>query len=484
MRLLEGSKSMNQHKTPLYDALSSHIEKNPISFHVPGHKNGQVFQATEKDWFGSLLKIDATELSGLDDLHSPEGAILEAQSLLADLYQVDRSFFLINGSTVGNLAMVMSVCEKDDYVLVQRNCHKSILNALKLANAHPIFMEPEFDDVWKIAAGVSLQTVQAAIELYPTAKAVILTYPNYYGMVNDLKGIVTLAHQHQIPVLVDEAHGAHFILGDPFPISAVQLGADLVVQSAHKTLPAMTMGSFLHFNSKLIDIDKVTDYLQIFQSSSPSYPIMASLDLARCYLATYRREDIDYLLKEIKKFISDLSEIPGIRVLHYSGDPLKVTIQSVCGLSGFALQRKLEELGVFTELADPYNVLFVLPLLKVNQSYPFKQTVDKFKKILSGVSFHSIKETNSIQNQKISGLSFSYKEMKGLMRVEVSISEAIGMVAAEMVIPYPPGIPLLLIGEKITKEKVESLKRLLEVGAKFQGGSGFGRGIIKVFRTT
>jgi arginine/lysine/ornithine decarboxylase len=475
---------MNQLKIPIYDALTKHFEKDPISFHVPGHKYGQVFQSTEKDWFHSLLKIDATELSGLDDLHSPEGAILEAEILLADLYKVDRSFFLVNGSTVGNLAMVMSVCEEDCFVLVQRNCHKSILNALKLAKVQPIFMEPEFDDVWRVAAGVSLQTVQEAIELYPNSKAVILTYPNYYGMVNDLKGIVTLAHQHHIPVLVDEAHGAHFILGDPFPNSAVQLGADLVVQSAHKTLPAMTMGSYLHFNSKLIQLDRVIDYLQIFQSSSPSYPIMASLDLARNYLAHYSRKDIDYLVKEIHEFKGDLSEISGISVLGYTGDPLKVTIQSKCGLSGFALQRKLEELGVFTELADPNNVLFVLPLLKENQSYPFKQTISKIRRTLSGVPFNSKTESIPTMNKKISGLSISYKEMKGLEDIDVPITEANGKVAAEMVIPYPPGIPLLLIGEKITKEKLESLKRLLDEGAKFQGGSGLGSGIIKVFRTT
>lgn len=475
---------MNQLKVPIYDALTKHIEKDPISFHVPGHKYGQVFQSTEKDWFRSLLKIDATELSGLDDLHSPKGAIFEAETMLADFYKVDHSFLLVNGSTVGNLVMVMSVCEEDDFVLVQRNCHKSILNALKLAKVQPIFMEPEFDDIWRIAAGISPQTVQEAIELYPEAKAVILTYPNYYGMVNDLKGIVALAHQHHIPVLVDEAHGAHFILGDPFPNSAVQLGADLVVQSAHKTLPAMTMGSYLHFNSKYIQLDKVIEYLQIFQSSSPSYPIMASLDLARSYLANYSGKDIDYLVGEINQFKSGLSEIPGISVLNFTGDPLKVTIQSTCGLSGFALQRKLEELGVFTELADHNNVLFVLPLLKEDQSYPFKQTISRIKEILGDVSFNRIKESIPTMNNKISGLSISYKEMRGLKDIGVTITEAIGKVAAEMVIPYPPGIPLLLIGEKITQEKVDSLKQLLEYGAKFQGGSSLGRGIIKVFRTT
>jgi arginine/lysine/ornithine decarboxylase len=484
MRLLEGSKKMNQHQAPLYEALNKHIKTDPISFHVPGHKYGAVFQTPKNDFFHSILKIDATELSGLDDLHSPEGAILEAEALLADLYQVDRSFFLVNGSTAGNLAMVMSVCEEGDYVLVQRNCHKSILNALNLAKAHPVFLEPEYDRDGKIASGISLQTVKEAIELYPNAKSVILTYPNYYGMVNDLKGIVTLAHHHHIPVLVDEAHGAHLILGDPMPHSAVQLGADIVVQSAHKTLPAMTMGSYLHFNSKLISIDKLNDYLQIFQSSSPSYPIMASLDLARCYLAAYSRNDLEYLLKEINQFKAELTKIKGIKVLNYAGDPLKVTIQSTCELSGFALQKKIEELGVYTELADPYNVLFVLPLLKENQTYPFKEAINKIKKALSGVALKQAEELIPGNNHKISELALSYKDQEKYKEIEVLIKEATGKVAAEMVIPYPPGIPLLLKGERITPEKIENLNKLLEAGAKFQGSSCLKRGMIKVFRTT
>jgi arginine/lysine/ornithine decarboxylase len=484
MRLLEGSKKMNQYQAPLYEALNKHIKNDPISFHVPGHKYGAVFQTPKNDFFHSILKIDATELSGLDDLHSPEGAILEAEALLADHYQVDRSFFLVNGSTSGNLAMVMSVGEEDRPVLVQRNCHKSILNALKLAKVHPIFLEPDYVDEWKIASGVSIQTVKAAIEIYPNAKAIILTYPNYYGMVNDLEGIVSLAHQHHIPVLVDEAHGAHFILGDPFPSSATNLGADLVVQSAHKTLPAMTMGSYLHFNSKLIHINKVQEYLQIFQSSSPSYPIMASLDLARSYLAAYNQNDLDFLLTEIQMFKEELSEITGIKVLDYRGDPLKVTIQSTCEFTGFTLQKKMEESGVFTELADSNNVLFVLPLLKENQSYPFKRAINKIKEALSGVTLKAVKKSILVNNNKISELALSYTEMKKFEEIEVSILEAVGKISAEMVIPYPPGIPLLLEGEKITPERIEALTQLLEDGARFQGGSRLKKGFIKIFRTT
>jgi arginine/lysine/ornithine decarboxylase len=474
---------MNQLKKPLCEALFAHQQNNPISFHVPGHKYGRVFQKTEGTYFKEILKIDATELSGLDDLHAPEGPILEAENLLADLYNVNQSFFLVNGSTSGNLAMIMSVCEEDDVVLVQRNCHKSILNALKLSKANPVFLEPDFDQEWKIAVGVSFETVTEAIEAYPNAKALILTYPNYYGIPCDLKEMIGLAHQYQIPVLVDEAHGAHFIIGEPFPPSAVQLGADLVVQSAHKTLPAMTMGSFLHYNSTLIDVHQVIEYLHIFQSSSPSYPIMASLDLARSYLAAYTPDDLSYLLKEIHLFNKKLAEIPGIRVLSYpvSGDPLKVTIQSACGQSGFYLQKRLEEYGVFTELADPFNLLFVLPLLKEGQVYPFIETLEKITMALEDLPVMPMKKVSLSQNPKHTALATGYKEMKYLKIMDIPISEAADRVAAEEVIPYPPGIPLLLQGEKITREKLDSLKTLLDSQAKFQGGSLLKQNRLKVF---
>lgn len=477
---------MNQLTTPLYDALLKHMNKEPISFHVPGHKNGTIFDPQGDQFFHQLLKIDATELTGLDDLHSPEEAILEAELLLAELFQTERSFFLVNGSTSGNLTMVMAACEEDQIVLVQRNCHKSIINALKLAKARPIFLEPEYDLEWKVAGGVSLDVVIEAIKRYPNATAIILTYPNYYGNVYDLQSVIAIAQQSGIAVLVDEAHGAHLISGEPFPPSAVQLGADIVVQSAHKTLPAMTMGSYLHFNSDLIKIDKVIDYLQMFQSSSPSYPIMASLDLARRYLATYNQEDRDYLQTKTVEFKRELSEIRGLKVLdlkNNQGDLLKVTVQSTSALSGFELQKKLETVGVYTELADLSNVLFVLPLLKHKQIYPFDEAVRKIK--------HALKDTRANSNERIipfftatnriSELAVSFKNMDKCPIEQVTISVAAGRVAAETIIPYPPGIPLLLMGEEITEEKVSILQHNLAARARFQGGSLLDKGLVKVY---
>jgi arginine/lysine/ornithine decarboxylase len=463
-----------QTRIPLYEALIHYKNANPISFHVPGHKSGVVLNQQAQNLFQELLKIDATELSGLDDLHSPEGVIKEAEELLAALYQVKKSFFLVNGSTVGNLAMILSVCEKDDVILVQRNCHKSVLNAIKLAKARPVFLEPEYNPEWKTSTGVAEEIVEKAITLYPNAKAIVLTYPNYYGMVYDLKSIIDLAHLKNIPVLVDEAHGPHFIIGEPFPASAIQLGADMVVHSAHKTLPAMTMGSYLHINSVRVNLDKVKDYLQMLQSSSPSYVIMASLDLARNYLATYHRNDLEYLKQEILNFKKELSAIQSIKVLEYPnlpGDPLKVTIQSRSKLSGFELQKRFEEIGIYTELADPLNVLFILPLLKENQEYPLVRAGRKIKALLEEIPYHPNENEPLVSTGTISELAISHDKLTNMEKQLIPISEAAGQVCAETIIPYPPGIPLLLMGELITEEKVKQLTQLISTGARFQGGS-------------
>ncbi|MEH7076201.1 aminotransferase class I/II-fold pyridoxal phosphate-dependent enzyme [Neobacillus drentensis] len=477
----------NQLKTPLYDALIEHVNKKPVSFHVPGHKYGEILHPEAHHYFNKVLQLDATELTGLDDLHSPEGAILEAEILLTELYQTRKSYFLVNGSTVGNLAMIMGACEEGTKVLVQRNCHKSILNGLSLAKANPIFLEPEYNQEWKVPSGIPLETVREAIQLYPDAKALILTYPNYYGMGFELQEIINEAHRHQISVLVDEAHGPHFILENPFPLSALQMGADLVVQSAHKTLPAMTMGSYLHINSDLINHKKIEEYLAIFQSSSPSYPIMASLDLARSYLGTYNHQDLTHLLTEIQCFKSELAKVNGIKLLDYpnnNGDPLKITIQTQSRLNGFELQQRLEEEGIYTELADPHNVLFILPLLKEGQGFPLEEAILKIKRALVDLPESNSQEVFKLNNEKLSTLAIPFKDMNKFEISEVTISEASGEVCAESIIPYPPGIPLLLKGESISNDKLSQLCQLFDSGARFQGGSSLKDGLIKIFKTT
>ena len=449
-------------------SLILHSKQNPISLHVPGHKNGELFQKSKYTLFRNFLKIDLTELSGLDDLHSPEDVIMKAEELLSQVYGVKQSFFLVNGSTVGNLAMIMAALKENDEVLVQRNCHKSILNGIQLARAQPIFLGPDYHEVWGITGGVSSEIVARAMDLYPHAKGLILTYPNYYGMVNELGKIIEMAHSRKIPVLVDEAHGAHFISGGEFPKSAVQLGADIVVQSAHKTLPAMTMGSYLHFNSSLLSADAVENYLHILQSSSPSYPIMASLDFARSYIGTYLAEDHDYLQGQLDHFKQNLMELRGVKVLTGS-DSLKITLQTENEWNGFQMQQEFEKEGIFTELADPFNVLLVLPLLKKDMKYPFENIINGFNKVLKTVKKKQWGTHLHEYHPTISTLKVNREDSRHLSKVKVNLSQAIGEIAAERVIPYPPGIPILFPGEQITTSIVAQIQYLLEAGARFQG---------------
>jgi arginine/lysine/ornithine decarboxylase len=475
---------MDQNKLPLYEALLEYRNKNTHSFHVPGHKNGSVLPIQAQHIYESVLSIDVTELTGLDDLHHASGVIKEAEDLAANLYGSKSCFFLVGGSTVGNLAMIMATCKEGDTVLVQRNSHKSIINGLKLAKVNPIFIEPNYDDHAQLATCLDESLVIDTLKKYKNVKALIMTRPNYYGYTNSIKRIVEVAHKLNIVVLVDEAHGAHFgHHSSMLPNSAIDYHADIVVQSAHKTLPAMTMSSYLHYNSKLVDINKLKYYLQLFQSSSPSYPLMASLDLARFYLAKLPEVDLAMTLKLIGDFKKVLNEIPQLKVVEsaeYKIDPLKVTIQSRCHLTGFELQKLLETEGIYTELADQCNVLFVLPLtINTDLISVAKNIKDKLKG--KKVTVNPMKVINKFES-KVSSLDLTYAEMEQLDIEVVPLEKTLGKVTSEEIIPYPPGIPLLIRGEKIKKAHLERLIALKKSGAYFQGTDVFTYGL-KVFKT-
>ncbi|CAG9623055.1 aminotransferase class I/II-fold pyridoxal phosphate-dependent enzyme [Sutcliffiella rhizosphaerae] len=465
---------MNQHRAPLFEGLKNHWEGLPVSGHVPGHKYGDIFPEQAKGYFQELLKLDATEISGLDDLHDPDGIIDEAQKLTAALYGADHSFFLVNGSTVGNLAMILATCRRGSKVLVQRNCHKSIINGVELAGAEPVFLACEFDTVVGVATSPSIKNLKEALCTMGDISAVILTSPNYYGLSMELEKSIQIIHEFKVPVLVDEAHGAHFVLGEPFPISALDLGADVVVHSAHKTLPAMTMGSFLHLKGQWVKREKVAYYLRMLQSSSPSYPIMASLDLARFYLASFTKDKIENLLKDIEELVSLIKGIDGVEVVDsydksVKKDPLKLILRSTEGVSGFTLQKSLEKEGLYVELADSQNVLIVLPLAVSEKKHDMIETIKK-------AAYHLKKETDKHipvlfppPSKETIQLEIPLAEQPLFQVVKCPLDQVEGKVAAEAIVPYPPGIPVLLKGEKVTKETMDYIKELHRLGARFQG---------------
>ncbi|MCM2676485.1 aminotransferase class I/II-fold pyridoxal phosphate-dependent enzyme [Alkalicoccobacillus plakortidis] len=353
---------------PLVQAIQRHSQTKPHSFHVPGHKNGSIIPTGLED-FKNILHYDLTEIEGMDDLHDPTGPIKEAQQLLAKYYQASESFFLVGGTTVGNLAMVYALCEPGDVVFVQRNSHKSILHAVELAGVTPVYLASEVDESTGIAMGVTEEILQEALQNYPEATALIMTYPTYYGVCRSPEKLIQRAQQAGLLVMVDEAHGAHFAIGEPFPVSALSVGADVVVHSAHKTLPALTMGSYLHVGERLHanQITKIKRALSIFQSSSPSYLIMASLDAARAYLQSYTNEQLTSTIASIQAIKEGISLIPQLEVVQweksgYSYDPLKVTIKSISSLSGYQLQELLHHGGIDVEMADEQHILLVMGL--------------------------------------------------------------------------------------------------------------------------
>ena len=467
----------------LFEQLVAHQQRNPISFHVPGHKMGKGFNPRGGEFFRDVLEIDQTEISGLDDLHQPEGVILESQKRAARVFGTKSSYFLVNGSTAGNLAMILSTCKPGDKIIVQRNAHKSVIHGLMLARAVPVYIQPEFIPSLGIWGSVTVESVKNALVEHSDAKAVLLMNPNYYGIGIDLTPIAQLVHRYQMPLLIDEAHGAHFGFHPSFPKSAIEMGADAVVQSTHKTLSAMTMGSMLHISrNSTINQERIEFFLAMVQSSSPSYPIMASLDLS-CQLIESKGETLwDEVIDGIDWLKQHEGKLKGIRLFHslpnyYLSDPLKLVIQNrYLHHSGFGLQTFLEHKKIYIELADLLNVLAVVT--HGNTSEDIKAI---YHSLVDYDQFHkdeSINEGNTLMEMEYKLETIFKANTKSSIPLDsiiygakqsIPLQEAIDRIAAEMVIPYPPGIPVVQLGERITKQVVDYIYELKGKGAKFQG---------------
>lgn len=461
--------TLDQRQTPLFDKLKQFSQQRPMSFHVPGHKNGHVFPKDARKYFSEILPIDLTELTNLDDLHAPHGVIKEAERLAKQYFNTMHTYFLIGGSTVGNLAMILATCLEGETVIVQRNSHKSIMNGLEMAKANPVFIAPSYDKYMYRYTHPRIETLKQAIKDHPETKVLILTYPDYFGHTYVLKEMIQLAHAHEIIVLIDEAHGVHFSLGEPFPPSALELGADIVVQSAHKMAPAMTMASFLHVNSSRVSKNRLSHYLQMLQSSSPSYPLLASLDIARYFLANLTSEDIEKTLQSVNEIRSMLESLPYCEVLPIikGDDPTKLTLH-VEGISGYEIAKLFEQAGIYPELATHNQVLFIHGLHPFNRLDDLKKSLNRLKLQLKSHSNHDTIDVTNLFPSNVQSLALSYQMMNTLQVNNVSFKQAIGYVAAEAIIPYPPGIPLILKGETITEEHITIMEQLIKQGANFQ----------------
>jgi len=533
---------------PLYEMLEHYNAKGNTSYHVPGHKNGQAYDGSGGAGFLSgIMKVDLTEITGTDDLHHPEGVIREAQRLAAECFGAEESFLLVGGSTAGNLALILTVCPEPGMTLIlQRNVHKSVIHGLMLGGVNAVFLEPELDPVSGLAVAPAVETVQAALAAYPDAAAVLVTMPNYYGMGMDLAPLAETCHSSGVPLLVDEAHGAHYGLHPALPAGGLASGADGVVQSTHKMLPALTMGAMLHVQGQRLDRVLLRQRLAMVQSSSPSYPVMASLDLARRLVHSQGAGAFTAGLAAVDTLRRGLAAQPRYGLLqpapplqpsgaggaaaagqatppehtaaYTTQDPFKAVIYDAAGvLGGFELQQRLEAKGCVPEMSDERHVVLVFSLgSRVEDAVRLLQALRDIdmetQQGLSSVAFRisGLEETpvhipiqaspvqpvisansstdiqpntaipaqepfstwNNHRNNLISApVAFSLKPIAAGDKERIDLAESEGRIAAEMLIPYPPGIPLLYPGEKITGGIKCRLMALAEAGAKFQGSA-------------
>lgn len=302
-----------QYKTPLFDALVSLAQSRKVSFHTPGHKSGKGIATRFVKFVGpKIFSIDLTTLDEVDSLQKPIGVIKEAQELAAMAYGSEASFFLINGTTAGNHAMVISVCDPGDKIIVARNAHKSVLTGLIFTGATPVFITPKVDKTLKLTMNVTFDDVKEVIDENPDAKAIYLTSPNYYGITADLERIIPYAHKRGIITLIDEAHGPHLKFHPELPTSALEAGADLCVQSTHKIIGGMTQSSMLHARKERVNINTLRNILKMVQSTSPSYILMASLDLARMQMATEGNKLLSRALELARKARKRINRIKGL----------------------------------------------------------------------------------------------------------------------------------------------------------------------------
>jgi len=357
---------------PVYEMLERHAERRMTAFHVPGHKQRTDWLDEAADArYGPLLALDVTELDDTDDLHHPAGAIAKAQRLAAACFGAEETCFLVGGSTAGNLAMILGTTAPGDLLIVQRNVHRSIFHGLTLAGVRAVLLQPEIDAGSGIAVIPAADRVREAAGRYPEARGVVLSSPNYYGMSGDLRPIADVCHAAGMPLLVDEAHGAHFGLHPQFPVSALQAGADIVVQSTHKMLGAMTMGAMLHMQGAQVDREAVRQALRMVQSSSPSFPLLASLDLARRQvhaggeaafapaLAAAARVRAHLPRTAFRGAVAENSRGTADDRQAISQDPLKLMLYDARGMqSGFQLRDELAARNCAIEMADArYAVL-------------------------------------------------------------------------------------------------------------------------------
>lgn len=468
----------DQSRTPLFDALKKFINDDVIRFHVPGHKQGRGIPELKEYLGEKVMQMDVNGMADLDYLNNPTGVILEAEKLFADAYNAMHAFFLVNGTTSGVQAMIMSACEPGDKIILPRNAHKSAISGLILSSAVPVYIQPDINERLGIATGITPEAVKKAIKENPDSKAVFIVNPSYYGIASDIKSIIRIAHSHGMVVLVDEAHGAHLPFHDGFPLSAMEAGADMSSVSMHKTGGSFTQSSVLLLRSSMISPEYVKQVVNLTCTSSASYLLMCSLDVARKQLSTRGYEMLDKTL-QISRWARE--EINKIEKLHAFGSELKgtpgcfdfdetklgINIREL-GLTGYQVEAKLrKEYNIQIELSDLYNILAIISI--GDSMDEVKPLVYALKDMALKAGDCEVKNITMIPSQP--EMVVTPRDAFFSPKKTIPLEESAGEIAGEMVMAYPPGIPVICMGELITKDIIDYIKILKSEKCELQGAA-------------
>ena len=476
---------------PLAEALLRYAGFGVLSCHTPGHKGGRGAHPLLHRFFTEEgLRADVSLSSELDDLHAPTGCIRAAEELAAETYGADAAFFMVNGTTGAVHTMLLAALAPGDVLLVPRNVHRSVVGAMVLTGVRPVYMQPEIDTRLGSAMGVSLRTVERAVCEHPEARAALLVYPTYYGVATELAVIADFLHAQGKLLLVDAAHGAHFAFSDELPPSAMAAGADLSAESTHKLLGSLTQTSMLLARGGRVPTERIRAASGIVQSTSPNEILLASLDLARAQMAGEGRDCLAAAIRAAEELRRCINEIDGLWAFgaeHMGADgmaaldPLKITVQVTgLGLSGFAAEEELRRRNIACELADARNVLLLL-------SYADgERETERLFAALRGMA-----EENApmcISRGAASFLALPPIPETALVprdayfaRSEyVDVGAAEGRVAAETIVFYPPGIPVLAPGDVIDGATLAYLRAMKAAGARVVGAADASLGTLMV----
>lgn len=503
----------SQKTAPLWEAVRDYCGQNLISFHTPGHKGGCGLDPELTDLAGRFARLDQTELPGLDNLHAPNGPIQEAQELAAEACGAAESFFLVNGSSCGVQAMLLAACRPGDKVIIPRDAHISVHSGLVSAGAEPVYIYPMVDNRRGLTLGVTEDHLREVLTTNPEVKAVLLLNPNYYGICSNLTALAKTVKEFGKILLVDEAHGAHLPFHPALPPTAAAAGADLWVQSTHKTGVSLTQSAILHQQGGRIDPHRLRAALRLVQSTSPSYLLLVSLDLSRRLLAVRGRAILERLIISAGEIRSAVARVNGLSCLKepdlpagegFRLDPLKILVDfGGIGLAGREAAEYLRKIKIEPELSLGNHVLFMLaPGTKPEDcrllteacaavALDFTATAPAGnisaaartaaartagprtaeQKCLPGQNKDCLTATSNNQSktvwtQPITKQVLPPREAWFAATRTVKLAEAVGLVAGEAVTPYPPGIPLVCPGEEISREaaaRIAEFQQLIKI---------------------